>query len=222
MNTISLNNEPNSMKEIRMLSHVTWKELVAMLVRTDEEFLHDVFGEYDPLRQNHAVRFIILQKDDRYFVTLEFVWREGEKYYRSQNTQEFFSLEYLPQFVWDGLQGPNQAYSVMLHASEISEYKTLVLNYKDNKVKIIDSVDGLIELVRSQLKKSKADSGSYSVEIIPQKLLTKVVVYYDGFNRYECLSFYTVYANDLDYDQKNDLADGKTVTVNLVYKKTLF
>ena len=219
MNTISVNHEPNSMKEIRMLSHVTWKELIAILVRTDESFLNDSLGFYEPARQNHAVRMTITMKDDRYLVTLEFVWRDGEKYYRSQNTQEFFSLEHLPKFVWDGINGPKEAYSVMLHASEISEYKTKILNYKDNKSQIFDGDDGLLELVSKQLRKSHADSGSYTVEIIPQKLLTKVVVYYDSINRYECLCFYTVSANDLTYEQKTDLADGKTVSVNVVFNR---
>ena len=222
MKTISLDHEPNSMKEIRMLSHVTWKELVSMLVRTDEDFLHDAFGNYDPDRQNHAVKLTVFMKDDRYNVTLEFVWRVGNEYHKSRNTQEFFSLERLPQFVWDGLHGAKQEYSVLLHASEISEYKTRILNYKDSKVQIMDGDDGIIELVCSQLKKSHADSGSYSVEIIPQKLLTKVVVYYDSINRYECLSFYAVSANDLSYDQTKDLAAGKSVTIKVSYKKSIF
>ena len=135
------------------------------------------------------------------------------------NTQEFLGLQHMPGYVWEALLGPDDKYSVMLHASELQEYKPAVLNYKDNKVQISDSEDGIIDLVCAQLKKSHADSGSYSVEIIPQKLLNKVVVYYESVNRYECLTFYTVYANELTTEQKSDLKDGKPVTINVVYKR---
>ena len=220
MSTIAINVEPNSMKDIRMLSRMTWKELVSILVRTDEKFLTDCFGTYDPVKQNHAVKLTVgYGKDDRDVVSMEFVWRDKEGYHRSMNTQEFLGLQYMPDFVWKALHGPQSKYSVMLHASELQEYKPVILNYKDNKVQICDSSDGIIDLVCSQLKKSHADSGSYSVEIIPQKLLTKVVVYYDSVNRYECLSFYTVFANELTSEQMSDLVDGKKVTINVVFKR---
>lgn len=220
MSTIAINHEPNSMKEIKLLSRMTWKEIVSMLVRTDEKFLTDLWGTYDSDKQNHAVKLTISEtKDDRYAVAMEFVWRDKDGYHKSSNTQEFFVLQYMPDFVWKALHGPQGEYSVMLHASELQEYKPIILNYKDNKVQICDSSDGIIDLVCSQLKKSHADSGSYCVEIIPQKLLTKVVVYYDSVNRYECLSFYTVFANELTSEQNSDLADGKSVTINVVFKR---
>lgn len=220
MSTITINVEPNSMKEIRMLSRMTWKEIVSILVRTDEKFLTDCFGTYDPAKQNHAVRLTIAEaKDDRYTVSMEFVWRDKDGYHRSMNSQEFLGLQYMPDYVWEAIHGPNGEYSVMLHASELQEYKPAVLNYKDNKVQICDSEDGIIDLVCSQLKKAHADSGSYSVEIIPQKLLNKVVVYYESVNRYECLTFYTVYAHDLTTEQRSDLKDGKPVSINVVYKR---
>ena len=134
MSTITINVEPNSMKEIRMLSRMTWKEIVSILVRTDEKFLTDCFGTYDPAKQNHAVRLTIAEaKDDRYTVSMEFVWRDKDGYHRSMNTQEFLGLQYMPDYVWEAIHGPNGEYSVMLHASELQEYKPAVLNYKDNK-----------------------------------------------------------------------------------------